>query len=233
MIRRLSLVLIAVAALAAPSSAVAGKTLDVSPQQLEFGEQPFHSFTKQGLHRQEREQEAVAVSVETGFVPDDFSPGQPESTCAPFGSTTLAKDRAAPTWSGTTPTRPPRSSVTAGSTSGSWRGREGEDRRHQDRRGDRHPGGAGGCPRRQPEQRELRRSAVRDARDAQLHGHERLVTHHQPDQRRRPARRLLAPDRLDLRARRQDACCRRELHPRRRLPAHASTSPGSRPPRSC
>ena len=29
------------------------------------------------------------MSVETGFVPDDFSPGQPESTCVPFGSTTL------------------------------------------------------------------------------------------------------------------------------------------------
>ena len=33
----------------------------------------------------------IAVSIETGFVPDDFSPGQPESTCAPLGSTTLAK----------------------------------------------------------------------------------------------------------------------------------------------
>ena len=33
----------------------------------------------------------IAVSVESTFVPDDFSPGQPESTCAPVGSTTLAK----------------------------------------------------------------------------------------------------------------------------------------------
>ena len=30
-----------------------------------------------------------AVSVEAGFVPDDFSPGQPESTCPLFEATTL------------------------------------------------------------------------------------------------------------------------------------------------
>ncbi len=76
MIRRLSLVLIAVAALAAPSSAVAApKTLDVSPQQLAFGEQPFHTLHDQVVHRQEREKKPLAVSIDTGFVPDDFSPG--------------------------------------------------------------------------------------------------------------------------------------------------------------
>ena len=92
MIRRLSLVLIAVAVLTAPSSAVAApKTLEVSPQQLAFGERPFHTFTTKSFTVKNVSKKPVAISVETGFVPDDFSPGQPESTCTPFGSTTLAK----------------------------------------------------------------------------------------------------------------------------------------------
>jgi hypothetical protein len=90
MIRRLSLVLIAVAALAMPSSALAGRTLDVSPANLAFGEQPFHSFTKKAFTVRNVGKKPIAVSVEIGSVPDDFSPGQPESTCAPVGSTTLA-----------------------------------------------------------------------------------------------------------------------------------------------
>jgi hypothetical protein len=73
-----------------PSSALAGRTLDVSPSHLEFGERPFHTFTMKAFTVTNVGKKTIAVSVETGFVPDDFSPGQPESTCVPFGSTTLA-----------------------------------------------------------------------------------------------------------------------------------------------
>ena len=89
MIWRLSLVLVA-AALGMPSSAAAARTIDVSPQELQFGEQTFHTFTKRSFTVTNVGKKPIAVSVETGFVPDDFSPGQPESTCTPFGDTTLA-----------------------------------------------------------------------------------------------------------------------------------------------
>ena len=58
---------------------------------LEFGEQTFHTFTKKAFTIKNVSKKTIAVSVETGSVPDDFSPGQPESTCSPLGSTTLAK----------------------------------------------------------------------------------------------------------------------------------------------
>jgi hypothetical protein len=89
MIWRLSLILVA-AALGMPSSAAAARTIDVSPQELQFGEQTFHTFTKRSFTVTNVGKKPIAVSVETGFVPDDFSPGQPESTCTPFGVTTLA-----------------------------------------------------------------------------------------------------------------------------------------------
>jgi len=90
MISRLSLALIAVVALSMPSSAAAAKTLNVSPQQLAFGEQPFHAFSTKAFTVTNIGKKPIAVSIETGFVPDDFSPGQPGSTCTPVGSTTLA-----------------------------------------------------------------------------------------------------------------------------------------------
>lgn len=90
MIWRLSLILAAVCALAMPSSALAGRALDVSPTHVEFGEQPFHTFTTKAFTVENVGKKTIAVSVETGSVPDDFSPGQPESTCAPVGSTMLA-----------------------------------------------------------------------------------------------------------------------------------------------
>jgi hypothetical protein len=77
MIRRFSVVLIAFATLAMPSAAAAARTLEVSPQHLEFGEQPFHSFTKKALTIKNVGKKPIAVSVEAGSVPDDFSPGQP------------------------------------------------------------------------------------------------------------------------------------------------------------
>jgi hypothetical protein len=91
MIRRLSLIVVAVCVLAMPSSALAAKTLDVSPSTLAFGEQPFHTFTTKTFSVTNVSKKTIDVSVESAFVPDDFSPGQPESTCTPFGSTTLAK----------------------------------------------------------------------------------------------------------------------------------------------
>jgi hypothetical protein len=91
MIRRLSLlVAVAVAMLALPSAAPAARTIDVSPQLLAFGEQPYHTFATKAFTVTNVSKKPVAVSVETGFVPDDFSPGQPASTCATTGSTTLA-----------------------------------------------------------------------------------------------------------------------------------------------
>jgi hypothetical protein len=91
MIRRLSLIVVAMAMLALPTSAVAGQTIEVSPQLLAFGEQPYQTFATQAFTITNIGKKAVAVSVETGSVPDDFSPGQPESTCATVGPTTLAR----------------------------------------------------------------------------------------------------------------------------------------------
>jgi hypothetical protein len=89
MIRRFSVVFVAIAALATPSSALAVGTLEVSPQQLAFGEQPFHAFSTKAFTVTNIGKKPIAVSIETGFVPDDFSPGQPGSTCTPTGSTML------------------------------------------------------------------------------------------------------------------------------------------------
>jgi hypothetical protein len=76
-----------------PSSAIAARTLEVSPQQLAFGEQPFHTFTTKAFTVKNIGRKPIAVSIETGSVPDDFSPGQPGSTCAPVGATTLARNQ--------------------------------------------------------------------------------------------------------------------------------------------
>jgi hypothetical protein len=90
-IRRLSLVLIAIGAVAVSSPAVAAKNaVDIDDHLLEFGEQPFHTFTTQSFTVVNVTNKPLSVSVEPGFVPDDFSPGQPESTCTPFEVTTLA-----------------------------------------------------------------------------------------------------------------------------------------------
>jgi hypothetical protein len=86
---KLCVALAAIAALVAPSAAAA-RTLDVDPQNVRFGEQPWNSFTKRTVRIQNVSKNSVAVSVEPGFVPDDFSPGQPESTCPLTSPTTLA-----------------------------------------------------------------------------------------------------------------------------------------------
>ena len=89
MIWKLCVVIAAIAALVAPSAAMA-RTLDVAPQNVKFGEQPWNSFTKRTVRIENVSSKSVAVSVEPGFVPDDFSPGQPESTCPLTSPTTLA-----------------------------------------------------------------------------------------------------------------------------------------------
>ena len=90
MIWKLCVVLAAVAALAMPSTAAAGRTLDVDPHQVKFGKQPWNSFTKRTITITNVGRDTVTVAVEAGFVPDDFSPGQPESTCPLTSPTTLA-----------------------------------------------------------------------------------------------------------------------------------------------
>ena len=81
--------LTAALALVAPSAASAG-TLDVDPHRVEFGTQPWNSFTKRAITIRNAGKTPVLVSVEPGFVPDDFSPGQPESTCPLTSPTPLA-----------------------------------------------------------------------------------------------------------------------------------------------
>jgi hypothetical protein len=49
---------------------------------VKFGRQPFGSFTVEDFTITNRSSRAVLVSIETTDVGDDFSPGQPESTCA-------------------------------------------------------------------------------------------------------------------------------------------------------
>jgi hypothetical protein len=79
----------AIAALVTPSAASA-RTLDVDPHRVEFGKQPWNSFTKRTFRIKNVSKQPVTVAVEPGFVPDDFSPGQPESTCPLTSPTVLA-----------------------------------------------------------------------------------------------------------------------------------------------
>jgi hypothetical protein len=82
---------IAAAALfAAPSTAAGARTLDVSPQHVKFGKQPFHNFSTRSFVVTNAGKRPITVSIEPGFVPDDFSPGQSESTCPLTSETTLA-----------------------------------------------------------------------------------------------------------------------------------------------
>jgi hypothetical protein len=90
MIWRLCSVLAAIVFLAMPSTAAANRTLDVDPHHLRFGNVPFNSFVKKTVTITNVSSQPFAVSVEPGFVPDDFSPGQPESTCPLTEPTILA-----------------------------------------------------------------------------------------------------------------------------------------------
>ena len=66
-----------------------GKSIEVDPRHVEFGEQPYDSFTKRTVTITNDSSRPLTVTVQSPFVPDDFSPGQPESTCPWDVPTTL------------------------------------------------------------------------------------------------------------------------------------------------
>jgi phage terminase large subunit-like protein len=90
MYRKCIAVIATAVVLGVPSTALAGPTLNVDPNHVKFGKQPFHSFTKRAFTVTNVSSQPVKVSIEPGFVPDDFSPGQPESTCPLLADTELA-----------------------------------------------------------------------------------------------------------------------------------------------
>src|SRR5262245_60788460 len=79
----------AAVALAAPAASADRPPIQIHPTELRFGNQPFESFTKLGFAIENRSAQALRVTVESVQMPDDFSPGQIESTCT-LGDTWLA-----------------------------------------------------------------------------------------------------------------------------------------------
>jgi hypothetical protein len=66
---------------AAPAALAHGGLLRVSPSHhLEFGRQPFGSFTTRTVRITNRSSRTLVVTI-SDQSPDDFSPGQPGSTC--------------------------------------------------------------------------------------------------------------------------------------------------------
>jgi hypothetical protein len=88
MISKVCVVIVAVVALALPASAAAG-TISVSPASLKFGKEPYDSFTTKSFTITNTGRTAASIAIESTFVPDDFSPGQPGSTCPWFEPTIL------------------------------------------------------------------------------------------------------------------------------------------------
>jgi hypothetical protein len=72
---------IAIILLVAAPAASAKHALEVSPQHLKFGKQPFGSTTTMVVSITNTTSKGLLVSVDQVNVPDTFSPGQPESTC--------------------------------------------------------------------------------------------------------------------------------------------------------
>ena len=73
--------LAAVAVLAVPTAAQAGGAiLKVTPHHLKFGRQPYGSFTTRTVRIVNRSSRTLVVTI-ADQSPDDFSPGQPDSTC--------------------------------------------------------------------------------------------------------------------------------------------------------
>ncbi len=64
----------------APSVLAAGSLIDVSPNHLRFGRQPYYSNVTKTVTITNTSSETLLVSLEA-LVPDDFNPGQLESTC--------------------------------------------------------------------------------------------------------------------------------------------------------
>lgn len=79
--KRTLIVLVMIAATTAPSAVAARPALHISPVHVKFGKQPFESFAKKSFTVTNKTSEALLVSIEPVRVPDDFSPGQIESTC--------------------------------------------------------------------------------------------------------------------------------------------------------
>jgi hypothetical protein len=76
-----ALAVVAVAALALPSVAGAkASVLSVSPHTLKFGKQTFNSFTTKTVTVTNLSTQTLYVTI-ADQSPDDFSPGQPDSTC--------------------------------------------------------------------------------------------------------------------------------------------------------
>jgi hypothetical protein len=69
------------AAVSVPAAVGANDVLDISPKQVKFGKHPFGSLLRETITLTNAGTSSVLVDVETQEMPDDFSPGQPESTC--------------------------------------------------------------------------------------------------------------------------------------------------------
>ena len=79
--RLLLLALTVAAAATAPLALADAAVLDISPHQLKFGKHPFGSSVFETVTLTNTGSTSVLVDIETLDVPDDFSPGQPDSTC--------------------------------------------------------------------------------------------------------------------------------------------------------
>jgi hypothetical protein len=79
--KRILLLLFAIAVMAAPPALADPPVLDIDPNQVKFGKQPFETFTKKSFTITNTSSQTLLVSIEPVRAPDDFSPGQIESTC--------------------------------------------------------------------------------------------------------------------------------------------------------
>ncbi len=75
------LVLAVAVATAAPSALGGGHVLSISPRHLNFGKQAFDTVTTGTITLTNTSSEPVLVAFIGGVLPDDFNPGQLESTC--------------------------------------------------------------------------------------------------------------------------------------------------------
>src|SRR5215471_18593336 len=79
-IRLASLALVALAAAAVPATANARAVMAVSPHSLKFGRQAYNTFETRTVTISNLSSRTLYVTI-ADQSPDDFSPGQPGSTC--------------------------------------------------------------------------------------------------------------------------------------------------------
>jgi hypothetical protein len=79
-----------VIAMVAPAASASTTALRLDPRHLSFGKQVFDSFTVRTVTITNVGPTPVLIGYEDIQVPDDFSPGQPESTCPIPDQTLLA-----------------------------------------------------------------------------------------------------------------------------------------------